>query len=193
MTTERPSRLPYLLAGLLAAVGLIVGAVWCVTALLDQIQRPEHFSRTAAPGSVTATVTSAGTYLVFVEAPRQAAIDVGPADITVSGPAGERVPVTPYGLDQRYDAPDELVGSAVAAFRADRAGDFTVTTSAGTAGQRIAVGDDLAPDVVRAIVLPGLVASLSVLGALALAFGTWLHRRTDGASGPTTRLPVVTR
>lgn len=152
---------------LVAVTGLAVGLIWALTALLDQVQQPEHFTRAAVPGQVHVVLTQPGPHVVYHEL----ASGPGPsqslpvAHLEVRDPHGAPVHVEPYRTDLRYDHGGAL-GTAVARFSAPRTGTYLVTASDPDGiGGAIAVGDDLAPGVARALVLPALTAGV----ALALA------------------------
>lgn len=178
-------RLRYTLAALLAAVGVAAAVLWGVTAILDQTQRPEEFVRVDIPGEVSVSITSTGPHVVYYEGdePRPA-----PEDIDVIGPDGAGLPVRGYGADLRYDVPGTNdargeggeVGSAVAVFTTERTGTFVVGSEASAPGA-LAIGDDLAPGVARAIVVPALLGVLAVVGGFVLAVST-AARRSAGRS-----------
>ena len=90
------------------------------------------------------------------------------------------MPVRPYGLDLRYDVPGKqgALGTAIAVFDADRTGSFVIRTDAAVqdAHAQLAVGDDLAPGMARAIAIPGLAVLLSLIAAITLAARTWSRR-----------------
>ena len=185
---RRPARIAYAPAVLVAVVGVLVAAVWIVVGVLDQIQRPLEFSRADLPGTVAVTLTQTGTHVVYVEADREQVLDltsrIGMDEVVVTAANGEVLPVRQYGAELQYDAPDGLVGTAIGVFDNDRTGTFTVATTAQDVQDlpdvRLAVGDDLAPDAVRAIGLPALTALLSVLAGLVLALLT--SRRRTGTT-----------
>jgi hypothetical protein len=151
-------------AVLIAAVGLAVGLIWAVTGLLDQVQRPAQFSRAALPGGVQVVLTQPGRHVVYHEAPGGSPT-LTADQVEVRAPDGALLPVQPYRADLRYDRADAL-GAAIGLFTATRTGTYLVSSPDRTgAGGSIAVGDDLAPDVARAVALPALTA----MGALILA------------------------
>lgn len=180
--TRRPARLAYAPAVLVAVVGVLVATVWIVVGVLDQVQRPPEFSRADLPGTVAVTLTQTGTHVVYVEADRETTPDLT-GQVVVTDSSGKVLPVRPYGPELRYDAPDGLVGTAVGVFDNDRTGTFTVATTAqdlqDVPEARLAVGDDLAPGVLRAIGLPALTALFSVVAGVVLALLT--SRRRSGA------------
>jgi len=176
----RGRRLGFTSSALLAAVGVTAAGLWGVTAVLDQIQRPEEFVRVDIPGEVSVSMTSTGRHVVYYEGaePRPVA-----EQIDVTGPDGAGVAVRGYGLDLQYDVPGTndsqgeggQVGTAVGVFTTDQTGTFTVGTEASTDGV-LAVGDDLAPGVLRAVVLPALLGVLALVSASVLA--VWTAVRT---------------
>ena len=176
-------RLRYTLAALLAVVGLAAAALWGVTAILDQTQRPEEFVRVDIPGEVSVSITRTGPHVVYYEGdgPRPA-----PEDIDVTAPDGADLPVRSYGPELRYDVPGTNdtrgeggeVGSAVGVFTTERTGTFVVGSEAIASGA-LAVGDDLAPGIARAVVLPALLGVLAVVGGLVLAVSTAVRRSPE--------------
>jgi hypothetical protein len=159
-------------------VGPAVAVLWSATALVDQVQRPADFARTEVPGSVSAAVTRTGPHLVYVEVPGGAVpglID----DLRVVGPTGEQVELRAHDVGLQYDAPGGLLATSVAVFEAERTGTYTVTAHDAPAapGTRVALGDDLAPDVLRAVALPALAGLLSLVAALSLAVTARTARR----------------
>lgn len=173
-------RLGPTLAALLAIVGIAAAGLWGITAVLDQTQRPEEFVRVDIPGEVSVSITSTGPHVVYYEG-----VEPEPTaeQIDVTGPDGAGIPVRDYGADLRYDVPGTydargeggVTGAAVGVFTTERTGTHTVGTDASGDGA-LAVGDDLAPGVTRAIVLPALLGVLAVVGAFVLAVATAAHR-----------------
>jgi len=170
-------RRSYGLAVMVAVVGATAAALWAVTGYLDQIQRPEQFARTEVPGIASVAITQTGSHVVYVES--AGSVDLSAADLTVIGPQGTPVDVRPYALDLRYDVPGtpDRLGTAVAAFDADRTGTYQVGTQAVAAGRTttLAVGDDLAPEVIRTVAVPSTIGVLVLLAGIGLALATWIH------------------
>ncbi len=169
-------------ATLMAATGLIVCLIWAATALLDQVQKPAEFTRAAVPGQLQVLLTQPGPHVIY----REVTPDTAPPTVTlkVTAPDGSPVPVTTYPADLSYDHEDALF-TAVALFSAPRTGTYTVTAS--DAGGAIAVGDDLAPDVMRAITLPALTAG----AALALAGLLLVLQHVEHTTTPVTPRKVL--
>lgn len=176
MTSRTPPgrQVSYGLALLVAAVGVVTAMVWGVTGVLDQVQQPEAFTRADITGTLTVNLTQVGAHVIYYEGVGPDAI---PADqLKVVDAAQRAVAVRPYGLDLRYDVPGKpgTLGTAVGVFDADHTGSFVIATNATAADARgqLAVGDDLAPATIRAVLLPVLTALLSMIAAIAIAAGT---------------------
>lgn len=171
----RVSRLGYALAALVAVVGMATAMVWGITGILDQVQQPEAFVRAEIPGSVTVALTEVGPHVIYYEGADASAVSA--ERFEVHDARDTAVAVRPYRQDLRYDAPGKpgTLGTAIGVFDAERTGAFVIGTLAAVpdAHAQLAVGDDLAPATVRAVLLPALAALLSVDAALALAFATW--------------------
>ena len=169
------------LAAAVAVVGLTASIVWAAVGLADQTRRPADMVTTTTPGSVIVQITRPGTHVVYLESlVPTVARDLAPSlaltasDVTVTGPDKQTIETRAYTLDMRYDAPrggSGVVGKAFAAFDADKSGTYVVATDVALADTtaRIAVGDDLAPGVLRAILLPMLTGIFSLIAAIVLA------------------------
>ncbi len=168
------------LAAAVAIVGLTASIVWAAVGLADQTRRPADMVTTTTPGSVIVQITRPGTHVVYLEsAVPTAARDLVPSralsasDITVTGPDEQPVETRAYTLDMRYDSPrgSGVVGQAFAVFDADQSGTYVVATDVALEDTtaRIAVGDDLVPGALRAILLPMLTGALSLIAAIVLA------------------------
>ena len=170
------------LAAVLAAVGVTASIAWAAVGLSDQTRRPAEMVTTTTPGSVSLEIGRPGTHVVYLESavPTEVrgldpVLGLSVSDLRVSDAGGTPVQVEPYTHDLRYDAArggSGVIGQAVAVFEAGEPGVYLVSTSAqlGDPTARIAVGDDLAPGVLRAVLLPLLSGVLSlVLGAVLAA------------------------
>lgn len=169
------------MAAAVAVVGLTASIVWAAVGLADQTRRPADMVTTTTPGTVSVHITRPGTHVVYLESvvPTQArqlapSVALTAADIAVTAPDGSTVPTRGYSLDVRYDSPrgsGDVVGQAFAAFDADNPGSYTVATDVTLSdpAARIAVGDDLAPGVLRAVLLPLLTGVFSLVAAILLA------------------------
>ena len=178
-TTPTGHRLSYGVAVLVAVVGMATATIWGVTGVLDQVQRPEGFARADISHGLSVNLAHLGPHVVYYEG-RHDPTALSADQLTVVDAAQRAVPVRPYRLDLRYDVPGQpgALGTAIAVFDANRTGPFVIRTDATVqdAQAQLAVGDDLAPGLVRAITIPGLAALLSLIAAITLAAGTWSRR-----------------
>ena len=167
----------YGLAVLMSVIGATAAGLWAVTGFLDQVQRPEQFARTEVPGIASVAITQTGSHVIYVEGAEPVRLTA--ADLTASGPQGAPVQVRPFALDLRYDVPGApgALGTAVAVFDADRTGTYRVGTDAVVGGgtTTLAVGDDLAPEVIRSVAVPTTIGVLVLLAGIGLALATWIH------------------
>lgn len=169
-------RRAYLLAGLIALVGLLGAGAWASLALLAEVHRPAGFERIATPGEGQVQLDEKATRVVFAE--RAGSLE--PSQITVTGPDGVAIPLQPYRGDLRYDVPgsDSAVGTAVATFTAPTAGTYRVGSA--TFDGTLAVGPDLAAGTVRALTWPSLAGLVALAVGVAIAVRA-TARHTPGA------------
>jgi hypothetical protein len=186
---ERTARRGYVLAAVLAVVGVLGAGVWGGIVVLDQLDAPSAFVRTS-PGEAVDLL--AGEHVLYVEG---AAPDVL-GTVSVTGPDGAAVDLRPVG-DLRYDVPadlvdgrDDVLGTAVGTFDADAPGRYTPTTERVVADDvRLAVGEDLARAGLLALLLPGAVAVVTLVAAVAIAARTASRSpstSTSTSTGPET-------
>ncbi len=188
-TRADATRRGYVLAVLVALVGSMATALWAVTGFLDQVQRPEEFARTEVPGVMSVELSQAGSHVIYVEG--AGPVRLTAAALSVIDPEQVTVPVHPYDLDLRYDVPAHpgRLGTAIATFDADRTGTYQVGTLAGLADigvsepgasesgvpVTLAVGDDLAPGVLRSVAVPTVIGVLGLFTGIGLALATWIN------------------
>lgn len=187
------------LAAVVAIVGLTASIVWAAVGLADQTRRPAAMVTTTTPGSVIVQITTPGTHVVYLEsAVATTARDLVPSlgltasDVTVTAPDARAVETRDYPLDVRYDSPrggPDVVGQAFAEFDADQSGIYVVATDVALEDTtaRIAVGDDLAPGVLRAILLPILTGIFSFVVAIVLAARALMRTGQQARSTTTER------
>lgn len=168
------------LAAVVALVGLTASIAWAVVGVTDQSLRPAEMLTTEIPGAVSLDINRPGAHVVYLESAVPAEVrgldpllGLAVADLDVTDPDGAPVGLEAYGRDLRYDAARDgegVIGEAIAVFDAKKPGAYRISTSAqpGDPAARIAVGDDLAPGVLRAVLLPLLSGVLSVLFAVVL-------------------------
>lgn len=176
MTTSRTPRprFSYGLAVLVAVVGVATATVWGVTGVLDQVQQPESFTRADISSTLTVTLTQVGAHVIYYEGADPTALSASQLEIADTTQRG--VAVRPYEQDLRYDVPGKpgTLGTAIAVFDADHTGSYAIATKATItdAHAQLAVGDDLAPATIRAVLLPALTALLSIIAAIVIASQT---------------------
>ena len=168
----------YGLALLVAVVGVATAMVWGVTGVLDQVQQPEAFTRAHISGTLTVNLTQVGAHVIYYESHGPAAVSAG--QLKVLDASHRAVAVRPYSLDLRYDVPGMpgALGTAIGVFEADHTGAFAISANSPVrdAQAQLAIGDDLAPATLRAVLLPVLTALLSIIAAIAIAARTWSRR-----------------
>jgi hypothetical protein len=188
---------PWLLVLLVLAVGLTSSVVWGVATVTRQLDLPRTLARAAVPASVAVDVDARSPLVVYWERPadRDGGDPAGPgltaADLAVTAPDGEPVPVLPYTGELTYDLPDEaLIGTAVGVVVPGTPGVYRFGAPGAPAGTRLAVGPDLAPGLVRALLLPagGVLVTLLAAGVLAARAAT-----RSGPRPTTTPTPTPTR
>lgn len=163
--STRPGTFGYWLGALVAVVATVAAMIWGTTTFLDWRSHVQDFSRLAAEGTTSVSVTDPGRLFVYLEHDRSAVAPTTPS-VTVTGPSGEEVALRAYGPQLRYDVPGEpgRVGDAVFSFAADRTGTYEVVVADLEPGTAVAVADHLARGWIAPVV--GSVALL--LGGLLL-------------------------
>ncbi|WP_372595254.1 hypothetical protein [Actinotalea sp.] len=187
------------LAAVVAATGLTASIAWAAVGLSDQTRRPAAMATTTTPGSVTVEIDRPGAHVVYLESAVPTAtrgldpvLGLAAADLAVTDAEGVPVEVDTYPRDLRYDvrrSGSVSVGQAVAVFEAAEPGPYTVSTTTRLADRsaRIAVGDDLVPGVLRAVLLPALSAAVALALAAVIVLRAGLvadrHGRTSTRTG----------
>jgi hypothetical protein len=193
-------------------LGLAAVCTWAALGTITALDRTGDFTRAAIPGQATVTVTDPGTMVVSYEgtAPvarfadstatgRNATRWTTPADatitvpaaapswqrlgLTVTGPDGAVVPVRAAPSGFRHDAGPARLGQAVASFEAATGTYVVSATAAPDAGANLAVGDDVGGEIATSTLVAAAIASVSLLGAGALALATHRARSRGAAPG----------
>lgn len=181
---ERTARRGYVAAAILAVAGVVGAGLWGGVVVLDRLDAPSAFVRTVPGEEVELPM---GEHLLYVEGAGPEALGT----VTVTDPDGVPVDLRPVG-DIRYDVPADLVdgrtdvlGTGVGAFDAPAPGRYALATERPVAdGVLLAVGEDVARAGLRALLLPGAVAVVTLVAAVALAART--ASRTSTRTGPET-------
>ena len=182
-----PGRKWYLLAGVLALVGLLGAglALWqTLTAIDDDLQRGTF------PGETELVLLEAGTYTIFVEYPAGSALDpaVGGLGVEIISEQGESLPLKNPNGNFTYTL-DNRTGEAVLEFEIAEPGTFLMVGdySAGDSGPPVTLavskgfGGRLFAGVGAVILIPLLTWS----AAVAIVVVTFLRRR---GAGPTSQV-----
>lgn len=176
--TSRPSAAWYWVAALLAVAGFLIAGAWVVSAVIGLTDHVDRFARTAVPGQASAPIDSPGTYYLYFEGrgtPQLA--DLG---VTIDDPSGRQVDLRPVASGILYDSADRAVGRTVGKFTAATAGTYRMTAT-GRADATIALGDDLADEILPPIIGAGALVLLSAGGAAVLALATGVRRSRPDA------------
>jgi hypothetical protein len=176
---RRAPKAGYWIALAVLMTGVALAVTWGVRAVVDAGERANALPRTAVPGELVVEVSEAGDQMVYFAGGNHAT----PASLglQVTSPSGATIPLTTYDLILEVDLAGGL-GRAVATFPADTQGAYVVTAvpTAGRSGS-IAVGEDVAKDVLPDVLGALALAWFSVFVAVALA-GITLAVRSSKAS-----------
>lgn len=176
MGKVKPSGWWFALAGLIPVAGVVVAVVIFVVGLTAFVDRIEDFHRVEVPGSETITLRE-GSYSVYQEfggAADEGSGTYGTASVAITGPTGEDVDLDSYDSRVTYTGSDEE-GIAMASFRADTSGEYTVTAE-GPESMTIAIGPGLGRGIVATIVGAFVVGGLSVLAGIVIAVVVGIRR-----------------
>jgi hypothetical protein len=157
----------YLVAAVIALVGVIGGIAYGVNSYRDSQRQLDNLARVSVPGTLTLTITHPTGRVLYYEGSNSTRL--ADLDITVTGPRGTAMNVSPYKGDLVYETLDLTQGRAVATFQARTPGQYTVTVAGVDSGQ-LTVGDNYAHQT-----LPGVLVGLGIAG-LSMAAGSlvWL-------------------
>lgn len=170
-----PSRRGYLIAAIVAVLGLIIGVGGLVRGMGQLSDDVDAFDRVDLPGSGTVRFATAGHYTLYYEA--TGATEVPPFRVVLQAPSGEPVQLTEYRGSFDYSTGDHE-GTAVATFHIDTPGPYDLASEASIPpgiGQ-LAVGKGLGGNLAQTLV-PGLVLFLALITAATLAVVTAVRRR----------------
>lgn len=126
---QRSPRPGYVLAFIVAVVGVVAAVVYALAAQAAMSNRADGFVRTAVPGTITVHVDRTATYYVYVEG----AISLHPS-VQVTDPQGRVVAVGGTSVGPHYYHGGNG-GAAVGRFNALQTGDFRVSVSTGSTVQ----------------------------------------------------------
>ena len=170
----RPSVGWYWAAGLLLVAGFVAAAVWVVGAVFGLNDHVDEFPRTSVPGEISVPIDQPDTYYVYFEGVGDVTLDG--LGVTVTGPAGDTVALSPVEGGVLYDLADRAVGRAVGEFQASTSGTYGLVATGDSGGATIAVGDGLSDDVLPPLFGAGLLLLLTTGGAITIAVVTGIRR-----------------
>jgi hypothetical protein len=156
-----PAKWWFLVAGLIAVVGVIVAVVVLVVGMAAYVDRIDEFDRADLPATLDVEITDTGGYSIYHEYDGAYGDGfsrfVSDPDVSVTDPAGEAVDLDRYSSSVTYEASGHE-GEGLYTFDAEVPGTYEVTAS-GEPGSGVAVGRGVGR---------GLVASIA--GSLAIGF-----------------------
>jgi hypothetical protein len=162
-----PSRVWYWVGGAIVLTGLAAGAVWGVLGFRSLSNRVDQFQRLPVDGGGDVTLTAPGPYTVYYEGP--GAGDEGALVpcfhiSLVAFEGGKVVELSDYGGSLTYNVGGHS-GRAVATFRVEEPGRYTLRTSSLDRGGLLAVGRGVGKRLVTT------VAGALALAVLGIGFG----------------------
>jgi hypothetical protein len=185
----------------LSLAGLIGAMAWGFFSYRGLEDRLAEMSRAVVPGEMDIEVTEPGTLTIFYEDPTadgtfvvqssgSTTLAALPAELTVTGPSGERVAVAPYERDLRFDY-DGRVLTAIAVIDATTAGTYNVEATGDVpAFAQVSVGHVVDVGLVANVVGVVGLFLVSVLG-MAVAVVVIVAKRGRVASSDEAERPLV--
>lgn len=169
----RPAKSWFVVAALIAVVGIVIGAVILVAGIRGFLDRIDDFARADLPATLQVEIADTGGYSIYHEYDGASGDDgyAPDPDVTVTDPAGEPVVLDIYDSSVTYSAGGHE-GEGVFTFHADEPGIYEVAAT-GEPGNGIAVGRGVGSGLVGAI-LGGLAIGLVAVvagGILAIVVG----------------------
>lgn len=174
----RPAKSWFVVAVLIAVVGLAIAAVMFVRGIIDHTERIENFDRAGLPAELDVEITETGGYSIYHE--YDGADDYGwspDPTVTVTDPSGHEVDLELYDGSITYSA-SGYEGEGLFTFRAYETGTFHVSAS-GEAGDGIAVGRGLGSGLVGAIAGSIAIGLLAVIGGTVMAIVVGVKRSSS--------------
>jgi hypothetical protein len=173
-----PSTAGYWVAGVLAVLTPVAAVAAMLLGFFAAYQRTDGLTRGPVPGTTSVTVAEPRTLVIYVESAVPTA--GASAQVSVTGPGGA-VEVGPYNGELSYELGDRE-GTALAVFRADAPGRYTVRSVGGAGGtSSVAVGGDLAPLIAVTVLGPFVIGAAGLGAALVTAVLTHVRRRSSAA------------
>lgn len=185
---RRPPRSRYWLAGLVAAVGIVVALVYSIAAQAVLSSHADGFARASIPGEMTLHVDHAATFYVFAEG----AGWLHPS-VRVTDPQGHAVAVGATSPGPSYYHGGNQAG-AVGTFRAVQHGNYKVAVSTGVTVQGdFAVGGGFPLWMRLSDLAAWALLVLFAVASLALVVWTAIQRRRPEAASAVDQDPRASK
>ena len=188
----RPSGWWFVVAGVLAFVGVAVGVVVIVRGAVGFADRVEDFDRSAMPATLEVEIDDPGGYSIYHEYDGFSSVEYRERpDVEVTDPSGDDVVLRRYSSTVTYDVSGHD-GVGVYTFRADEPGTYRVEASMPVSDSDldvIAVGRGLGSGLAVAIVSGLALIGLGLVGGIVISIvvGVLRSRRRRAAMPP----PVI--
>jgi hypothetical protein len=172
----RPAKSWFVVAALIAVVGIIAAVVVLVRGISSYADRVDDFDRADLPATFSVEITSTGGYSIYHEYDG-ASDDFGWSPdpvVTVTDPSGAVVDLDDYVGSITYSASGHE-GEGLYTFDADETGTYEVTAE-GEPGDGIAVGRGIGSGLVAAIVGSLALGLLAVIAGVVVAIVVGVKR-----------------
>jgi Protein of unknown function (DUF2510) len=181
MSTQQtsPSRVWYWVAGTLAVASVVWLVVTLVFGFSSLGRHVDDFQRVSLPGQGEVSLTEPGSYVLYYEgpgAPDSSFPGFSASLVPVDGDA--EVPISDYDGSLTYDVSGHS-GVALGSFQIDNPGRFLLRTESEAEGTqaKVAVGQSIAGELVRAVVLALVGTLVLFFSGAALAVVVAIRRR----------------
>ncbi|MDQ4069767.1 MAG: hypothetical protein M3203_09920 [Actinomycetota bacterium] len=177
-----PSRRGYVVAAVLALVGLVVGVGGLVRGFTQLSDTVDRFPRMDVPGSARFDFAAPGDFTLYYESAGAAdgvvTVSLPPVQVALTAEQGGQV----VSLEEYEGSFDYSVGgrdgTALATFRIDTPGTYVLTADAPVppGAARLAIGKGLGGALAQTVV-PGLFLAGALIAAAVVAIATAVRRR----------------
>lgn len=169
-----PSGLWYVVAGVLAVVGIIGGVALIISSIVTYTDRIDNFARVDIPGSSTVQLDGTGGYSVYYEHEfASERFNSSSVDVEITAPDGSPVDLERYSSEVTYTSGDHS-GRALYSFQADEPGAYQVNVNGN--GGILAIGRGVGRGLAGGIVGGIAVGFLCVVAALVIVIVVALKR-----------------
>ncbi len=159
----RPKARWFWIGGGIIVLGIVGAILFAILGFFGIADKVDNFAR-VSPGTDTVRINSTGEYVIYTEDGSFF------ASVEVISPDGEPVRTSRYLTSLEYTF-NGRTGQAVATFDADDTGRYTINTDT-----NIAIGDSIAGDLLRAILIPFVIVGITFLLGLIIIIVTAVKR-----------------